>query len=233
MNYNEFIKTYKGKSFDYDGVSGVQCVDLVKQYLNKVFGIKPGSWGNAKDYYEDYNSNKTLKANFTRIANTPEFVPKKGDIAVWGTGLGNKYGHIAIATGEGTTSYFYSYDLNWNGKTVKKVKHTYKGFLGVLRAKNQEKITGITSKVKFIVGKTYTTQVNLKVRTGAGTDKSQKKTSQLTEDGQKNALKQELAVLKKGTKVTCKAVKNIDDEVWIQIPSGWIAGYYDKKQYVK
>ena len=233
MNYNEFIKTYKGKSFDYDGVSGVQCVDLVKQYLNKVFGIKPGSWGNAKDYYEDYNSNKTLKANFTRIANTPEFVPKKGDIAVWGTGLGNKYGHIAIATGEGTTSYFYSYDLNWNGKTVKKVKHTYKGFLGVLRAKDQEKITGTINKVKFIVGKTYTTQVNLKVRTGAGTDKSQKKTSQLTEDGQKNALKQELAVLKKGTKVTCKAVKNIDDEVWIQIPSGWIAGYYDKKQYVK
>lgn len=232
MNYNEFIKIYKGKSFDYDGVSGVQCVDLVKQYLNKVFGIKPGSWGNAKDYYEDYNSNKTLKANFTRIANTPEFVPKKGDIAVWGTGLGNKYGHIAIATGEGTTSYFYSYDLNWNGKTVKKVKHTYKGFLGVLRAKDQEKITG-TAKVKFVVGKTYTTKVNLKVRTGAGTDKSQKKTSQLTEDGQKNALKQELAVLKKGTKVTCKAVKNIDDEVWIQIPSGWIAGYYDKKQYVK
>ena len=232
MNYNEFIKTYKGKSFDYDGVSGVQCVDLVKQYLNKVFGIKPGSWGNAKDYYENYNNNKTLKANFTRIANTPEFVPKKGDIAVWGTGLGNKYGHIAIATGEGTTSYFYSYDLNWNGKTVKKVKHTYKGFLGVLRAKNQEKITG-PAKVKFVVGKTYTTQVNLKVRTGAGTDKSQKKTSQLTVDGQKNALKQELAVLKKGTKVTCKAVKNIDDEVWIQIPSGWIAGYYDKKQYVK
>lgn len=233
MNYNEFIKTYKGKSFDYDGVSGVQCVDLVKQYLNKVFGIKPGSWGNAKDYYEDYNSNKTLKANFTRIANTPEFVPKKGDIVVWGTGLGNKYGHIAIATGEGTTSYFYSYDLNWNGKTVKKVKHTYKGFLGVLRAKDQEKITGTINKVKFTVGKTYTTQVNLKVRTGAGTDKSQKKTSQLTGDGQKNALKQELAVLKKGTKVTCKAVKNIDDEVWIQIPSGWIAGYYNKKQYVK
>lgn len=232
MDYNEFIKTYKGKSFDYDGVSGVQCVDLVKQYLNKVFGIKPGSWGNAKDYYENYNSNKILKANFTRIANTADFIPKKGDIAVWGTGLGNKYGHIAIATGEGTTSYFYSYDLNWNGKTVKKVKHTYKGFLGVLRAKDQEKITG-TAKVKFVVGKTYTTQVNLKVRTGAGTDKSQKKTSQLTEDGQKNALKQELAVLKKGTKVTCKAVKNIDDEVWIQIPSGWIAGYYDKKQYVK
>ena len=139
MNYNEFINTYNEKSFDYDGVSGVQCVDLIKMYLNKVFGLNPGAWGNAKDYYENFN-NLPLKNSFTRIANTASFVPQKGDIAVWGTGLGNKYGHIAIATGEGTTSYFYSYDLNWNGKTVKKVKHTYKGFLGVLRPNDQTKI---------------------------------------------------------------------------------------------
>ena len=38
MNYNEFINAYNGKSFDYDGVSGVQCVDLAKMYLDKVFG---------------------------------------------------------------------------------------------------------------------------------------------------------------------------------------------------
>jgi uncharacterized protein YjdB len=61
---------------------------------------------------------------------------------VWGTGLGNQYGHIAIATGEGTTSYFYSYDQNWGTKAMKKIKHTYKGFLGVLRAKDQYKISG-------------------------------------------------------------------------------------------
>lgn len=140
MNYNEFINTYNGQSFDYDGVSEVQCVDLIKMYLNKVFGLTPGAWGNAKDYYENYNNNSVLKANFNRIANTPEFVPQKGDIAVWGAGLGNKYGHVAIATGEGDTSNFYTYDLNWNGKTVKKVQHTYKGFLGVLRPKDQSKI---------------------------------------------------------------------------------------------
>ena len=42
MNYSEFINTYNGKGFDYDGVSGVQCVDLIKMYLDKVFGIKDG-----------------------------------------------------------------------------------------------------------------------------------------------------------------------------------------------
>lgn len=145
MNYNEFINTYNGKSFDYDGVSGVQCVDLVKMYLNKVFGLNPGAWGNAKDYYENY-SNLPLKSSFDRIANTASFVPQKGDIVVWGAGLGNTYGHIAIATGEGNTSNFYSHDLNWGSKTVHKVNHNYKGFLGVLRAKDQSKITGVVAK---------------------------------------------------------------------------------------
>ena len=114
-------------------------------YLDKVFGIKAGAWGNAKDYYENFN-NLPLKDSFTRIANTPSFVPQKGDIVVWGAGLGNTYGHIAVATGEGNTSNFYSYDLNWGSKVVHKVQHNYKGFLGVLRPNDQSKITGVISK---------------------------------------------------------------------------------------
>ena len=148
MNYNEFINEYNGKSFDYDGVAGVQCVDLAKMYLDKVFGIKAGAWGNAKDYFENFN-NLPLRNSFTRIANTPNLVPAKGDIVIWGAGLGNTYGHIAIATGEGNTSNFNSYDLNWGSKAVKKVSHNYRGFLGVLRPNDQTKITGsqLTYKV--------------------------------------------------------------------------------------
>lgn len=153
MNYQEFINEYNGKSFDYDRVAGVQCVDLAKMYLDKVFGIKPGSWGNAKDYFENFN-NLSLKNSFTRIANTPSFVPKKGDIVVWGTGVG-KYGHIAIATGEGNTHQFYSYDLNWGSKNVHKVLHNYKGFLGVLRPNAQDKIEqASTSTLKTLARKT-------------------------------------------------------------------------------
>lgn len=153
MNYQEFINEYNGKSFDYDKVAGVQCVDLAKMYLDKVFGIKPGSWGNAKDYFENFN-NLPLKNSFTRIANTPSFVPKKGDIVVWGTGVG-KYGHISIATGEGNTHQFYSYDLNWGSKNVHKVLHNYKGFLGVLRPNAQDKIEqASTSTLKTLARKT-------------------------------------------------------------------------------
>lgn len=152
MNYQEFINEYNGKSFDYDGVAGVQCVDLAKMYLDKVFGIKPGAWGNAKDYYENFN-NLPIKNSFTRIANTPSFVPQKGDIVVWGTGVG-KYGHIAIATGEGNTHQFYSYDLNWGSKKVHKVLHNYKGFLGVLRPNAQDKIQASTMILKTLARKT-------------------------------------------------------------------------------
>ena len=76
MNYQEFINEYNGKSFDYDGVSGVQCVDLIKMYLDNVFEIKPSSCGNAKDYYENFN-NLLIKNYFTRIANTPDLIPQK------------------------------------------------------------------------------------------------------------------------------------------------------------
>ena len=141
MNYEQFINTYYGKGFDYDKVSGIQCVDLVKMYLDKVFGMKPGAWGNAKDYYENFN-NLPLKNSFTRISNTASFIPQKGDIVVWGAGLGNIYGHIAIATGEGNTGNFYSYDLNWGSKIVQKINHNYIGVLGVLRANDQSKIIG-------------------------------------------------------------------------------------------
>ena len=133
MTFSEFVKEYNGKSFDYDGVAGVQCVDLIKMYLDKVFNIKAGSLGNAKDYYLNFEK-LPISKYFRKIKNTASFIPKKGDICVWGSEI-SVYGHIAIATGEGDTKYFYSYDLNWGSKNVKKVLHSYRGFLGVLRYK--------------------------------------------------------------------------------------------------
>lgn len=140
MNYDEFINRHIDKKCDIDNIADVQCVDLVVAYMYDVFnsGIK-NFWFDAHHFYNNFYSNKWLIENFTRIANTPEFVPRKGDICVWG---GGKYGHIAIATGEGNTTYFYSYDQNWTGNNdpCTKIKHNYNNFLGVLRPKNQNKI---------------------------------------------------------------------------------------------
>lgn len=73
--YKEFISAHKGKAMDYDGIAGCQCIDLCKYYLDEVFDLTPGAWGDAHCWYENYNSIPTLKNNFTRIANTPDFVP--------------------------------------------------------------------------------------------------------------------------------------------------------------
>lgn len=158
MTFDEFIKKYNGKSNDYDGAYGVQCTDLIKLYVEKVFGVKAGyeSWGNAKAYYT--NTNSKLKSITTKIANTASFVPKKGDIMVWNGNVGSGAGHVAICTGEGTTSYFYSYDQNWNGKAMHKVKHSYDNVYGVLRPKDQSKITSgstSSSSKSFVKAKTW------------------------------------------------------------------------------
>lgn len=137
MTFDSFIAKYLGESIDYDGVSSAQCVDLVKLYLDKVFGIMPGAWGNAKEYRLNFSSISALKENFKKIKNTADFTPIKGDIVVWSgeVSSSNDYGHIAIASGDSTTSYFYSYDQNWGSKKIKKIKHTYNAVYGVLRAK--------------------------------------------------------------------------------------------------
>lgn len=140
ITYSEFIKKYLGKGTDADGAAGVQCVDLIKLYLKECFGIKAGSWGDARYYFESFHKSSWggyyyMNKYFSLIENDPDLVPMKGDICVFGAGVGGGHGHISIATGEGNTRTFYSYDQNWNGKPMKKVKHKYNSedFLGVLR----------------------------------------------------------------------------------------------------
>lgn len=88
-------------------------------------------------------------------------------------------------------------------------------------------------KEDYIIGKTYTLQVNLNVRYGAGTSYKNKKYSELTKDGRKHALNISNAVLKRGTKVTCKNVIKNQDETWLEIPSGYICAKYGDRIYVK
>ena len=75
--------------------------------------------------------------------------------------------------------------------------------------------------------------MDLNVRADAGTNSRQKNKSELTADGKKHAVNANVAVLKSGTRVTCLEVKNIGNDIWMRIPSGWIAGYYEGKEYIK
>ena len=233
ITYSGFIKKHVGKAMDFDGVAGSQCVDLIKYYLKEVFNIDPGAWGDAHCYYDNYNNITALKNNFIRIANTPDFVPRKGDIVVWSPNLSSGgWGHVAIATGEGNTTYFYTYDQNWTGNhdACKMVKHNYNCVYGVLRPKDQTQITGANPFKKG----NYILTSNMNVRTGAGTKYAIKKRTQLSIDGQAHAISQTYACLRSGTVVTVSEVKKISDkEYWGKIASGWVCLMRNGNKFVK
>lgn len=80
-------------------------------------------------------------------------------------------------------------------------------------------------------GSTYTLKADaLRVRTGAGTNYRAKTYKELSANARKNAYSN--GNLKKGTRVTCMATKMIGNDIWMQIPSGWIAARYGGKTYV-
>ena len=197
-----------------------QCVSLIQQYLYQVFGKPFKAHGNAKDWATNYP-----KDYFTKISISSKL--QKGDVLVYGSNYGGGYGHIALIDASG--NFF-----DQNG--IKRLAVGYRekpfsGYIAVLRPINQAKL-GLNSN-RYIVGKTYTTQVDLKVRDGAGTNARQKNRNELSLDGQRHALVGAKACLKTGTRVTVQEIKNIGNDVWIKIPSGWIAGYYNSKVYVK
>lgn len=148
MRFENWVQDNLGKGIDYDKAYGVQCVDLVKHYIKNVLEVAPQSIGNAIEYYNKRNKSSYLINIFTWIDNTPSFVPAKGDICVFTSKTGN--GHISVATGEGTTSYFYSYDQNYPSskhEPMTKIKHSYNSFLGVLRPINQKNIVAKVYKI--------------------------------------------------------------------------------------
>lgn len=139
MTYDEFEKKYIGKAVDYDGVAGVQCVDLVDQYLDNCFGIT-GVWcDGAKDLYNNFESYPALVKAFDRIPNTRDLIVQKGDIVIWG---GGSWGHTGIGNGEGNKDWFVTLEENTLGRheLTQLVKHRFDSdianpCLGVLRPK--------------------------------------------------------------------------------------------------
>lgn len=134
MTFGAFVSEYIGRSKDYDGVYGVQCVDLAKLYIDKVLGVKPQSIGNANCYFDDFE-NTYLKKYFQKIPFSIGKTAQKGDLVVWGkyyNGV-SPYGHIALATGVQDGSTITTYDQNWGDKKMKKVVHSLNGISGFLR----------------------------------------------------------------------------------------------------
>ena len=91
--------------------------------------------------------------------------------------------------------------------------------------------TPAPSGPSYRAGTVYTLLADhLRVRTGPGTGYATKSRKQLTVNAREQAYSN--GTLKKGTRVTCKDVRKNGSDIWIKIPSGWIAAYYGGKKYV-
>lgn len=138
MRFNEWIQYVKSQGgVDTDGYYGKQCMDLYNSFMREVVGLD-GNTG--ADRAKNILNNNYVMENVERIDNYPEFVPEKGDIAVF---TGGEWGHVAICLGIGNVNYFKSLDQNWNlGGELMTVNHNYFTFapLVFLRPKNQANI---------------------------------------------------------------------------------------------
>lgn len=82
------------------------------------------------------------------------------------------------------------------------------------------------------VGKTYTTQQDLNIRSCPSGDIVP--FENLTEDAQKHAFisPSGFSVLRRNTRVTVREIKVVNGCTWLRIPSGWICGNNSKNIYV-
>lgn len=162
MKFNEFLSQVKSTGgVDTDGYYGQQCMDLYNYYCNNVLGIQNVGADCAKNILNNIN----IMNNVKRINNYPEFIPQKGDIAVW---TGTKYGHVAICLGEGDRQVFKTIDQNWDYDkrllTEEWHNYDYLGPIVFLRPHNQENIIEKIEEVNPNNGYPMTHKIGDKVR---------------------------------------------------------------------
>ena len=90
-------------------------------------------------------------------------------------------------------------------------------------------------KPSYKIGKTYTTQVNLYVRDNPTTMARKKLMSEVSANAKLHSYADSTGacILKKGTKVTCLGIAMKGKDIWLRIPSGYVAAYYQEAVYVK
>ena len=93
-------------------------------------------------------------------------------------------------------------------------------------------LANIPKSEQWQVGETYTTQQDLNIRQEPNGDTVP--FNQLTADGKKHAFisPSGSSVLRRGTRVTVKAIQSTGSATWVQIPSGWICAKNSKNIFL-
>lgn len=134
--FQQFIENIPNQAVEVSDKSNIyQCMDFAYLWVF-ILGFPKATIQHLYAYEAFTKASELTKKYFEVIQNTPEFIPKQGDIGVFGTEVGIA-GHICVIDDGCTQSKIISWDQNWAGvQRVTKVTHTYggkNGFLGVLR----------------------------------------------------------------------------------------------------
>lgn len=222
---------YSLNPFYQSGYGLPNCTCFAFGRFYEILGKKPTlslsnaeNWWSHKDGYERGQTPRLGAVGCWRKGKAGASADGAGHVMVVEQIIGNK---VVFSSSAWKGTRFYTKTLtigsyNYNGLV-------FQGFIYNPAVPKTETV----STPSFAVGKTYTLQANMKVRTGAGTNYRWKKKSELTADGQKNAQSQTYAVLKKGTKVTCQKVIKSGSNIWIKIPSGYVCAKQGNAIYVK
>lgn len=121
ISYEGIKREWHGRSVDYDGVYGAQCVDFVDDVLSELgYPIPWCKWsGYARDLWEHRHDNGML-TNCTEV-----YVMQPGDIAVFKPCNATPLSHVALFDHDAGNGYGYFLGQNQGSSTINIVKMPY------------------------------------------------------------------------------------------------------------
>ena len=147
-----YMKSLKGKGWDFDGAFGWQCFDLSNMQWNYLTG------GRLAGYYaKDIPFENNFDGLATVYKNTPSFLPEEGDIFVMDEKYGQGAGHTGMVWSANLNT-FVGIEQNWYGggryktEVAQLVTHTYDMNMHFIRPHYKAKVSTV-SKVKVAVTK--------------------------------------------------------------------------------
>lgn len=159
-----------GRSMNPDHAFGLQCVDVIDDYGQSIYG-KPwtqtvGAVNGAKDLL-----NRMPSEYWTRVvndSNKSDLVPRKGDVIVYPGRIGNAWmGHTGVVVSADQKGVTIIEQNGWTNKPAQKAYHSYASYLplGWLRPKiaaEPKKQAKPTRKAKKGVAKVVATALNVR-----------------------------------------------------------------------
>lgn len=142
----EWLDSAVGVGMDPDGAYGYQCVDLVDQYGQDIFGVR---WPICVGGVQGANQLLDVAPDeyWIRIDNDesqPNQIPLRGDVVVFGGDSSNPYGHTAVVLSADTVWLHVvqqNGNTNWLPAGLDTLKYTQFGtgtVIGWLRPRNEK-----------------------------------------------------------------------------------------------